>query len=86
MERDVTRVTAAKAHLHEDLVCPGHVFLLGTAGGRGHMGLVEKVESGKLITIEGNTNEQGGSEGIGVFRRSGRRVRDVNLGFLDYGG
>ena len=39
-----------------------------------------------MQTIEGNTNEAGGREGIGVFRRSGRRIRDVNVGFLDYSG
>ena len=24
-------------------------------------------------------------EGVGVFRRTGRRIRDVNVGFIDYG-
>ncbi len=84
----VRRISAAEAHLHEDLVRPGQIFILDTPppGGGGHTGLVERVEAGKLITIEGNTNDGGSREGVGVFRRSGRRIRDINVGFLDYGG
>jgi hypothetical protein len=36
------------------------------------------------VTIEGNTNEGGGREGIGVFRRNRRKVRGINKGFIDY--
>lgn len=80
-------VTAAQAHLHEDLVRPGHIFIIdtGTAGSAGHVGLVEAVVAGKLVTIGGNTNHGGSQEGVGVFRREGRRVRDINVGFIDYG-
>ena len=81
------RITAGKAHLDESQVKPGQVFVIdvGTPGGDGHTGIVERVEAGKLTTIEGNSNEGGSREGIGVFRRRGRRIRDVNVGFLDYG-
>jgi hypothetical protein len=83
----VAHVSAAKAHQVESLVRPGQIFVIdtGSPGGGGHTGLVEEVALGKLVTIEGNTNEGGAREGIGVFRRTGRRIRDVNLGFLDYG-
>jgi hypothetical protein len=47
---------------------------------------VDEVVAGKLVTIEGNTNDGGSREGVGVFRRTGRRIRDVNVGFLDYAG
>ena len=84
----ITRVTAAAAHLNESLVKPGLVFLIDTGdpGGAGHAGLVSGVAAGKLVTIEGNTNDGGSREGVGVFRRDGRRIRDVNLGFVDYSG
>jgi peptidoglycan hydrolase-like protein with peptidoglycan-binding domain len=86
-EKGVARITAASAHLHEALVRPGHVFVIDTGdpGGAGHTGLVEAVSAGKLVTIEGNTNDGGAREGIGVFRRTGRRIRDINVGFIDYG-
>jgi hypothetical protein len=85
--RNVPVITAAQAHMHEELVRPGHIFILdtGAAGGAGHTGLIERVVSGKLVTIEGNTNDGGAREGVGVFRRQGRRIRDVNVGFIDYG-
>lgn len=85
-EAGIQRITAAKAHMNEALVKPGQVFVIDTGdpGGAGHMGLVEAVVGGKLVTIEGNTNDGGSREGIGVFRRTGRRVRDVNVGFVEY--
>jgi hypothetical protein len=82
--RGVGTITAAEAHMHEGRVRPGQIFVIETGGGFGHTGLIEAVVAGKLVTIEGNTNDGGMREGIGVFRREGRRVRDVNLGFIDY--
>jgi len=38
-------------------------------GWQGHIGIVEKIEGKELITIEGNTNSQGGREGIEVARK-----------------
>lgn len=86
-ETGIARISAAQAHMHEALIRPGHIFIIDTGdpGGAGHTGLVESVAAGKLVTIEGNTNDGGGREGIGVFRRAGRRIRDINVGFVDYG-
>lgn len=81
--------------LHDDainnpaLVKPGQIFIIDTPppGGAGHAGLVEKVISGKLVTIEGNTNDNGSREGIGVFRREGvkgRKISSINKGFVDF--
>ena len=39
-----------------------------------------------LITVEGNTNDNGSREGIGVFQRNGRKVAAINRGFIDYSG
>lgn len=83
--RGIARISAGKAHMHEALVTPGLIFVIDTGGGTGHTGLVERVDNGKLVTIEGNTNDGGSREGVGVFRRTGRRVRDINVGFIDYG-
>ena len=45
---------------------------------------MERGTGGKLVTIEGNTNDGGSREGIGVFRRDKRKIGDINVGFLDY--
>ena len=47
---------------------------------------LESVAAGVLTTIEGNTNDGGSREGVGVFRRTGpngRKISSVNKGFLD---
>jgi hypothetical protein len=87
-DKGIPRITAASAHMHEALVQPGHVFVIDTGdpGGAGHSGLVESVAGGILTTIEGNTNDGGSREGVGVFRRVGRRIRQINVGFIDYSG
>jgi hypothetical protein len=60
------------------------IFILATSGGAGHTGLVEAVEGQYLVTIEGNTNEGGSREGIGVFRRTSRKISQINRGFIAY--
>jgi hypothetical protein len=67
------------------LVKPGFVFVIDAGRGRGHMGLVERAGPGTCISIEGNTNLAGTREGVGVFRRTTRRLADLT-GFLDYSG
>ena len=62
------------------------IFVLDTGGGSGHTGLVEAIEGGRLITLEGNTNDGGSREGVGVFRRNGRKIVNINRGFIDYAG
>ena len=62
------------------------MFVVDTGGGHGHMGLVAEVLGGKLITIEGNTNDGGSREGVGVFRRESRKIAEINKGFVDYSG
>ena len=64
-------------------VQPGHVFFIDTGGGHGHVGLVAGRSGGEFQTIEGNTNELGGREGIGVFART-RPVRQATLGFVEF--
>ncbi len=80
----IPRITAAKAIGQPGLVKPGHIFVIDTGGGFGHSGLIERVIGSKLVTIEGNSNDGGSREGLGVFRRSMRKVTQINKGFIDY--
>ena len=82
------RIGAAEARSKPSLVKPGQVFVLSAGGGLGHVGIVESAENGVLTTIEGNTNDGGSREGVGVFRRTGpngRKISSINKGFLEVG-
>ena len=83
--RGIHRLSADECKDEPSLVQPGIIFIIMTGGGHGHTGLIEEVRGMALTTIEGNTNEGGSREGIGVFRRATRRISDVNCGFVDYG-
>uniref|UniRef100_Q01VH8 Peptidoglycan-binding domain 1 protein n=1 Tax=Solibacter usitatus (strain Ellin6076) TaxID=234267 RepID=Q01VH8_SOLUE len=78
------RVTCAEASDRPALVNPGVIFVISTGGGHGHVGFVESVSGVVLTTIEGNTNDGGSREGVGVFRRTARRISNINQGFVDY--
>jgi hypothetical protein len=66
-------------------VKPGMVFMLNLGGGKGHAGLVIEVRGDHIVTIEGNTNPGGSSDGFGVFRRDARPITTgVLLGYLDF--
>lgn len=80
----VPRITAARAIAQPTLVRPGQQFIIDSGGGHGHSGLIERVIGSKLVTIEGNTNTGGSREGIGVFRRSMRKIPGINKGYIDY--
>jgi hypothetical protein len=84
--RGIRRIAAREAVETPSVVAGGLVFVISTGAGTGHTGLVERVTGGKLLTIEGNTNDGGAREGIGVFRREKRKIGDINVGFLDYSG
>ncbi|MEA2951071.1 MAG: hypothetical protein QOJ96_591 [Alphaproteobacteria bacterium] len=80
-EADVVRKSEATAQT----VKPGMIFHLDLGGGKGHAGLVIEVRGDHVITIEGNTNPGGSSDGFGVFRRDARSiVSNVLLGYLDF--
>ncbi|EEH1521384.1 CHAP domain-containing protein [Salmonella enterica subsp. enterica] len=49
---------------------PGDVFIMDFGRGKGHAGIVERVEGDTLHTIEGNTDASGGREGYEVARRT----------------
>jgi lysozyme family protein len=77
-------VLTAEARRDPSLVSPGSVFFLKTGASTGHTGIVAGNFNGKLETIEGNTNDTGSREGIGVFRRTKRRLDGINLGFVSF--
>lgn len=66
------------------LLKPGLIFVISTGEGKGHMGIVEDFRDDRLVTIEGNTNLPGDREGVGVFRRTSRKLSDINKGFISY--
>lgn len=80
----VIRVTASQALADPKLIKPGCLFIIDTGGGFGHSGIVTGVNSGRLETIEGNTNPGGSRNGIGVFKRDSRKISSINKGFIDY--
>ena len=74
-----------KSDANGQTVKPGMIFLLNLGGGKGHAGLVIEVRDDNIVTIEGNTNTGGSSEGFGVFRRDSRAIKSsVLLGYLDF--
>lgn len=83
-ETDARRILPKELLDDFSLLKPGLIFIMSTGGGNGHTGLVEDFRDDRLITIEGNTNLPGDREGIGVFRRTGRKISDINKGFISY--
>ncbi|MEI6160492.1 MAG: peptidoglycan-binding domain-containing protein [Roseococcus sp.] len=73
----------AEAQAEPSRIAPGMIFFITHGGGTGHTGFVEGIApGGRLITVEGNTNDGGSREGIGVFRLNRRGIASINLGFL----
>ena len=83
-QRGARRIKAAEAQARPELIKPGQIFVMDFGRGAGHTGVVRALRNGKLVTIEGNTNDGGAREGIGVFERAGRTIGSINKGFLDY--
>ena len=54
-------------------------------GGKDHVGLVYKYDPTHIWTIEGNTNDNGSSEGIGVFLKKRSRKSASGYGYPEYG-
>jgi hypothetical protein len=60
----------------------GSVFIMDLGKGLGHTGIVERFDEKFIYTIEGNTNDTGGREGIEVCRR--KRCQTTIKGYLNY--
>ena len=61
---------------------PGDIFIMDFGKGLGHTGIVEKVDTTFIYTIEGNSNDSGSREGIEVTRK--QRPRTKIKGYLRY--
>jgi len=81
---NVVRVTHDQAVADPSLVKPGSLFIIDLGRGMGHSGMVIEVANGRLVTIEGNTNDNGSRNGIGVFKRDSRKISSISKGFIDY--
>ena len=77
------KILAANAVNNPSLIKPGHIFLINTGGSHGHTGIIESVEGGFINTIEGNSDPNGSSNGIGVFRNK-RKLSKINRGYVEY--
>jgi len=80
----ITRLLPGDVQEDFSLIKPGLIFVMRLEGNDGHTGIVEGFRDDRLITIEGNTNISGGREGVGVFRRTSRKLSDINKGFISY--
>lgn len=77
------KILAADAKNNPSLVKPGQLFMMKMGRIAGHTGIVTAVNGGFIDCIEGNTNNDGSREGVGVFARK-RKIVDINLGFIEY--
>ena len=75
-------VPSGQAVAQPSLVTAGMVFVIDHGGGKGHVGFVEGVANGRLVTVEGNSNDGGSREGTGVFRLDRRTIGTINAGFI----
>lgn len=76
------KILAAKAAANPSLLQPGCIFIIDHGGGLGHTGIIERINGGFMHTIEGNSNDNGSSNGIGVFRVV-RKINSVK-GYIAY--
>ena len=83
-KQGVVCISNSQAVANPSLIKPGALFIISHGSGLGHSGIVIETEHGRLVTIEGNTNGGGSREGIGVFKRTSRKIVDINKGFIDY--
>lgn len=81
----ITQISSTRATNRPELVMPGMIFIMAFGQGTGHTGIVESTHGGFITTIEGNSNNQGSRDGVGVFRLK-RKINSINKGFIDYSG
>ena len=78
-----TKITKQQAIDNPSLIKVGSIFIIDHGGGMGHTGIVTSVEGGYIHTIEGNSNPEGSSNGIGVFELI-RKISSIQKGFIIY--
>lgn len=75
-------LAARDAQSRPELVGKGMIFIMDFGAGKGHTGFVAGLADGRLATVEGNANDGGSREGIGVFALTRRTLGHVNTGFI----
>lgn len=78
-----TKVLTADAVANNSLVKVGSIFIMNFGSGMGHTGIVTAVNGGFIKTIEGNSNNDGSRNGIGVFELE-RKINSIQKGFIIY--
>lgn len=68
---------------HQDTPQPGDIFIMDLGKGLGHTGIIESIDGSILHTIEGNSNNNGSREGIGVVRHT-RNIGKPIIGYLRF--
>ncbi len=76
----VFRMLELAAGYRSQNATPGAIFVIDHGAGKGHTGLVVAVGPQNLVTVEGNTNAEGGREGNCVAVRV-RRRHDI-MGYI----
>lgn len=82
-ETKYRKIKKADAVNRPTLINPGFVFIRNYGNGFGHTGIVTIVDGGFIDTIEGNSNDNGTREGIGVFALR-RKINTIENGFIDF--
>jgi hypothetical protein len=77
------KVKAKDAQDNVSLVKVGSIFIMDHGGGKGHTGIITSREGGFINTIEGNSNDNGSREGLGVFTLQ-RKITNISKGFIIY--
>ena len=79
------KITDEEAMNDPSKIKPGYIFIMNHGNWKGHTGIVKVVGNGYISTIEGNTNIQGGREGLCVAELQ-RKINSISAGFIDYSG
>src|SRR5262249_59527172 len=72
--RGTPRISGAQATQNPGAIRPGHIFVIDTGGGHRHTRLLLEVAGGQLGASEGETQDRGAREGVGVFQRTSRKI------------
>ena len=75
-------LTTQQAVAAPGLVSSGMIFVMDFGEGKGHTGFVKELVGGRLSTIEGNSNDDGSRDGVGVFALTRRTLGSVNTGII----
>lgn len=78
------KIPQAEAIKHPKLILPGYQIMFNHGKGKGHTGVVERVEGQIVHTIEGNSNSDGSREGYAVVRQKRRIDNKLLAGFIKY--